>query len=315
MKRSLFICTFCLIAANVFSYHAPLGTKIATVQNTFDKVYFLEADNLNSIPAGSNCFAFVMKMNIVDRDYGRVFSIRNRNTGVTLLSIDFNNSGRIAVNRPFGKGVVSYEIYDKLLNYSNTAGNQYEFRIFLSGTFIWIEVTNSSNVSVTPLFWGINLPEINLINRIVNRDSAYEFLFGDPGNRSSLVRTDFEVYALKYVDLKNDIINNYIPSTQTRAAILANVEEKEDSNDEIKLYPLPVSDELNVDFHLKDAGEVDFEFYTIQGTLLYKSREKYSSAGDYHKYFSKEKIGGNSGITILQIRINDKVITRKVLFQ
>lgn len=68
-------------------------------------------------------------------------------------------------------------------------------------------------------------------------------------------------------------------------------------------------------FHLKDAGEVEFEFYSIQGALLYKSREKYSSAGDYHENFLKEKISGDSGITIFQMKIDNKVITRKILFK
>lgn len=317
MIKSLFTAIFCLIAASAFSYNAPLGTKIGHYTNSFDKVYALGANYLLQAPAGSNCVTFVFKMNIRSGDHGGILSVRRRSLGIRYLSVDFDNSGRLIISRPFSNyEMVGYKIYDEMLDYSSSASKEYEFRIFFCENFIWIEVTNSSNTVVTPIFWGGNLPGANVIERVLNRDSDCEIVFGDDNNAGpTLVHTALEVYASKYVDLKNDIINRYIPTTQTRATVTTDIQDNKSSNYEVSLYPLPVDEKLNVDFYTTEAGKVDFEIYSMQGTLLYKRRKNYSSPGHNHEVFLKNEISNGINIAILLIRFQDKVVSRKILFK
>lgn len=320
MKRKLIFLTLCwVIALQAFSYHAPLGTKIGTFSNTFDKAYLLQPGSLGTIPSGSNCFAFVLQMDLQSREYGNIFSLRNKNTDVTLLSVDFNSQGRVVVTRPFGKGRISYEIYDRLLTIPATGSARHEFRIFLCGSFIWMEVTVGSQVSVTPLFWGINRPEVYMIDRIVHKDGAYEFVFGGLNNiASTLVHGNLEVYASTYSGLRNDIISHFLPTQlQTRVAQpeIASEPSRVEISDDVRVYPTFVEQELHVDLTLKQPGDVTYEIYGLQGALCFKSSAFYSAPGQYREVFSKSRMASAKGMAILLIRMPDKTVTKKILFR
>ena len=317
MRKNILIWIFSLIALNVFSYDAPLGTRIGRFSNTFDKAYILGTGSLSPVPAGSTCFTFLLKMNIASGAQGEIFPIRNKNRDETLLKVGFTTKGRIFVSRPFnGKGFVDYEIYDKLLDYSGSGSKQYEFRLFLCGSFIWLESKNGSSTWVSPLFWGIDLPGENLITKIADRDSSLEFIFGGLNNVSKLAHANFEVYASKYTELWNDISNNYVPKVTTRATGHATETEQIQAQvDQVKVYPIPVSTELNVDLDLESPCEVIFEIYSMQGTLLYKEKKSYSSSGTYHEVFQRSKITGNTQIAVLLIQGLNKVVSKKIIFK
>lgn len=319
MKRKLVFLMICWgIALHAFSYHAPLGTKIGTFANTFDLAYVLQPSSLQTIPQGSDCFTFVLQMNMSSRDFGSIFSIHNKNTDVTLLSVDFNSLGKVVVSRPFGNGTVSYEIYDRLLHTPTTGTTRHEFRIFLCGSFIWLEVTAGSEVSVSPIFWGINRPDVNMVEQIVQKNGAYEFIFGSLSNTgSTLVHGNLEVYASKYQDLKNDIIQHFIPTeaVQTRSAEASATPNAIEMDDDIRVYPTYVDQELHVDLELGQAGEVVYEVYGLQGALWFQTTRSYTAEGSYKEMFARSRMTQAKGMAVLVIRTPEKTVTKKIFFR
>lgn len=322
MKKSILIYIFCLMAVHVFGYHAPLGTRLGYYTNSFDKVFAINFSHMATSPAGTNCFTFIMKMNIPNHTHGGIFSLHDVNSDVYLFKIGFLENGKMYVARNFeNKGMVEYDIYDQLLDFSGSGSKQYEFRIFLCGVFFWLEVTNTaqpSKVAVTPLFWGINTPKIHMINQLINKNSNYEWIYGDLQNTSpTLVHMSFEVYGSKFSDLLNDIQTNYVAKATARSTSPEAGTPKISmlSPDAIKVYPLMVENELNIDLELTKGGAVEYAIYSIQGALLYRNKKMYAAPGIYHEEVSRHQITGSTQMGVILIQTPDGAVSEKIMFK
>jgi hypothetical protein len=84
-------------------------------------------------------------------------------------------------------------------------------------------------------------------------------------------------------------------------------------NAELKYYPNPFNDHLQLDFNLKNDLDVNIELINLQGKLIYSFSESNLSKGSHNLDIGKEMNSVGKGLYLLKFRAGSEEITSKVI--
>ena len=81
-------------------------------------------------------------------------------------------------------------------------------------------------------------------------------------------------------------------------------------NSDIKVYPNPISDYTNISITIQEAKHIRINIYNLLGETVYQSDEGILGSGE--QLIKIDGTGFENGVYMVQILIDDQVITRKV---
>ena len=106
-----------------------------------------------------------------------------------------------------------YNLYDPMFTVDEGV-TTWEVRLFFTGYFLWIETRDThkllNNKWHAPIFFGINLPQMNYMGNYLARSSSSYLIFGDPNPSTTFTMPDeIAIYEFKYAELKNELQTNF----------------------------------------------------------------------------------------------------------
>lgn len=183
---------------------------------------------------------------------------------------------------------------------------------------VWREFDGRNKGDYNELNW-ITEMEINVRHFVIERslDSSPDN-FIEIGQKVALTNSTSEniyyfedheleekgLYYYRIKEVENDGAYSYSPS------ISINVENERSKS--ISLYPNPVSDKLDINFSLRNDGNVEWGIWDVTGkTLSSKSENEDLISGTYSKQIDVKNL--RSGLYILKFRIGNKIYNKKFI--
>lgn len=106
---------------------------------------------------------------------------------------------------------------------------------------------------------------------------------------------------------------NYVDSVTVKNCSVIGANYVEIVEPILEVFPNPTRDQVNVSFHLNGLGEeVDLVMRDILGRTIYTEVME-NVAGQYNRTISLD--GQSNGLYLLQLRVGDQLVTRKVVLQ
>lgn len=88
--------------------------------------------------------------------------------------------------------------------------------------------------------------------------------------------------------------------------------ENEIADSQLKLFPNPASDYLNINFEMEKSGMVNINIFDIQGKLIIAA-EYNLGKGNHHKMINLSKF--ESGMYIINAKINGQNVSEQFIVQ
>lgn len=136
-------------------------------------------------------------------------------------------------------------------------------------------------------------------------------------NNGQMLKSSLELYAPLdgQAVLSSDPLVNLAQSTNTISESPASlsIEDYNDSNTNINLFPNPFSNELNLNFFNKTPGIVDISIYNISGKKLLTLGQSYLEIGWYNKTFGETMLILESGLYLCIIKSPNNTSVQKII--
>jgi len=82
----------------------------------------------------------------------------------------------------------------------------------------------------------------------------------------------------------------------------------------LNVYPNPFTSKTQISYNLTQRAQVLLEVYNILGKKVQTLINEVQNDGMYQLHYSAKDLGYGGGVAILKLRVNDTIITRKLLF-
>lgn len=79
----------------------------------------------------------------------------------------------------------------------------------------------------------------------------------------------------------------------------------------LKIFPYPASDIVNISYNLTENGDVQIEIYNTNGDLVSKNNVEYQKAGDYNYKWNIFKM--SAGTYICKVKQNNNIVAEKII--
>jgi hypothetical protein len=109
--------------------------------------------------------------------------------------------------------------------------------------------------------------------------------------------------------LGNNLYFNIIP---TSFAITVGVEEIEEE-ESISIYPNPFNENTQIGYELKNESKISIELFNALGQQLYVVENSVQQPGRHSVFISPKSKGYEAGIYYVKIKIDDTLITKKII--
>jgi len=93
------------------------------------------------------------------------------------------------------------------------------------------------------------------------------------------------------------------------STIMVSVEEQKLA-DSFTVFPNPFEDQTSISFVLQNPAEVEIMIYNVIGEMVSHMQQSPYQAGSHAKVFDAREL--NSGIYFVQVKIDDKILTKKI---
>ena len=89
--------------------------------------------------------------------------------------------------------------------------------------------------------------------------------------------------------------------------------EPSESSSAVEIYPNPFSSSGIISFSCKEDSRVSITLYDLAGRGIETPLDKTMTAGNHEVNFNRGKL--NAGIYFLQLKLNDEVVTKKLVIE
>ena len=128
----------------------------------------------------------------------------------------YYHQGTIAIRRktaPNSAYYYDYNLYDPMFTVDGGVV-QWEVHLYFTAYFLWIETKDTrktaNNRWHAPIFFGINLPQMNYMGNYLGRSSSSYIILGDPKPSTTFTMPDeIAMYEFKYAELKNELQTHF----------------------------------------------------------------------------------------------------------
>lgn len=208
-----------LFSQDKHSYATPLGKSIFHREVRDANRTVLRMSEVSPITAGIDGIALVFNMrqdlSLVTRPLKLVSFNSTFEEANTHLEI-YYDKGTITIRRrtaPNSAYYYDYNLYDPMFTVDKGVV-QWEVHLYFTGYFLWIETKDTrkttNNKWHAPIFFGINLPEMNYMGNYLGRSSSSYIIFGDAAPSTTFTMPDeIAMYEFKYADLKDELQTHF----------------------------------------------------------------------------------------------------------
>ncbi|WP_349944481.1 hypothetical protein [Bacteroides cellulosilyticus] len=128
----------------------------------------------------------------------------------------YYSAGTITIRRktsPNSEYYYDYNLYDPMFTLDQGV-TQWEVHLYFTGYFLWIETRNTrqllNNKWHAPIFFGINLPNMDYMGNYLGRSSSSYIIFGDSNPSTTFTMPDeIAIYEFKYAELKDELQTHF----------------------------------------------------------------------------------------------------------
>ena len=203
------------------------------------------------------------------------------------------NSKKIYYLQP--SGVNECLLYDFNLNVGDTLKDDCQLQIY--GIVISIDSIMIGSAYRKKLNLSVGTPPFGLIEGIGTTGGLLEKLY------------DFEAGSILLCFKQNN--QTLYPDTTTLCDLITSAPYVENEVQDVKIFPNPVSEEINISFNLQKPTDVKLQIYDSLGQKIKEFLEEKQTKGLNKIDFSVEDIP--KGIYFLRIKIGENEITRKIV--
>ncbi|WP_299092306.1 hypothetical protein [uncultured Bacteroides sp.] len=208
-----------LFSQDKHSYATPLGKSVFHRDVTDANRTVLRMNEVSPLSSGTDglVVAFSMRQNLsqVTRPL-KLLSFNSTSEEENSHLEVYYHEGTITLRRkmaPRSELYYDYNLYDPMFTVDEGV-TTWEVRLFFTGYFLWIETRDThkllNNKWHAPIFFGINLPQMNYMGNYLARSSSSYLIFGDPNPSTTFTMPDeIAIYEFKYAELKNELQTNF----------------------------------------------------------------------------------------------------------
>lgn len=201
------------------SYATPLGKSIFHREVRDANRTVLRMSEVGPITAGIDGLVLVFNMRQDLSKVARPLKLVSFNStseeANSHLEI-YYDKGTITIRRKTAPNSVyyyDYNLYDPMFTVDGGVV-QWEVHLYFTAYFLWIETKDTrkttNNKWHAPIFFGINLPEMNYMGNYLGRSSSSYIIFGDAAPSTTFTMPDeIAMYEFKYADLKNELQTHF----------------------------------------------------------------------------------------------------------
>ena len=128
----------------------------------------------------------------------------------------YYHEGTITLRRrmaPKSELYYDYNLYDPMFTVDEGV-TTWEVHLFFTGYFLWIETRDThkvlNNKWHAPIFFGINLPQMNYMGNYLARSSSSYLIFGDSNPSTTFTMpNEVAIYEFKYTELKDELQTHF----------------------------------------------------------------------------------------------------------
>lgn len=208
-----------LFSQDKHSYATPLGKSIFYREVRDANRTVLRVSEVSPITAGTDGLVLVFNMrqdlSKVTRPLKLVSFNSTSEEANSHLEI-YYHQGTITIRRktaPNSAYYYDYNLYDPMFTVDGGVV-QWEVHLYFTAYFLWIETKDTrktaNNRWHAPIFFGINLPQMNYMGNYLGRSSSSYIILGDPKPSTTFTMPDeIAMYEFKYAELKNELQTHF----------------------------------------------------------------------------------------------------------
>lgn len=212
-----------VIAQDNHDYLTPLGRSLYYNEVIDANRTTLSMNEVNPITEGSDglcvVFSFMTDLSKLDSQL-KLLSFTLSTEQNSFLDL-FYNDGTFVIRRKINSGSPSfydYNLYDPMFSVESGV-TKWEIHLFFTGYFIWLE-SRSLNMLLhnkwhSPVFFGINLPNCDNMQRYLDRSENAKIVFGDSNTSAVFTMPDeIAIHEFRYSELRDELQRNFCNSVQ-----------------------------------------------------------------------------------------------------
>lgn len=208
-----------LFSQDKHNYATPLGKSIFYREVRDANRTVLRMSEVGPISAGVDGLVLVFNMrqdlSKVTRPLKLVSFNSTSEEANSHLEI-YYHQGTITIRRktaPNSAYYYDYNLYDPMFTVDGGVV-QWEVHLYFTGYFLWIETKDTrkttNNRWHAPIFFGINLPNMNYMGNYLGRSSSSYIILGDPKPSTTFTMPDeIAMYEFKYAELKDELQTHF----------------------------------------------------------------------------------------------------------
>lgn len=208
-----------LFSQDKHSYTTSLGKSIFHREVRDANRTVLRMSEVGPIAAGIDGITLVFNMrqdlSLVTRPLKLVSFNSTFEEANTHLEI-YYDKGTITIRRrtaPNSAYYYDYNLYDPMFTVDKGVV-QWEVHLYFTAYFLWIETKDTrkttNNKWHAPIFFGINLPNMNYMGNYLGRSSSSYIIFGDAKPSTTFTMPDeIAMYEFKYAELKDELQTHF----------------------------------------------------------------------------------------------------------
>lgn len=222
--RCILLLVGLMTIANSFSqdkhnYATPLGKSLFHREVRDANRTVLRMSEIGPVSAGTDGLVVVFSMkqdlSLVTRPL-KLLSFNSTSEEANSHMEIYYHEGTITIRRktsPNSEYYYDYNLYDPMFTIDGGAA-QWEVHLYFTGFFLWIETKDTrkslNNKWHAPIFFGINLPQMNYMGNYLARSSSSYIIFGDPNPSTLFIMPDeIAMYEFKYAELKDELQTHF----------------------------------------------------------------------------------------------------------
>lgn len=222
--RSLLLVIGLMAITSLFSqdkhdYATPLGRSVFYRDVRDANRTVLRMNEASSITAGTDGLTVVFNMRQDLSQVSRPLKLlsfnstaEEENSHLEIYYQDgtFNVRRKMSPNSPY---YYDYKLYNQMFTVDQGV-SQWEVHLYFTGFFLWIETRDTrktmNNKWHSPIFFGINLPNMNYMGNYLARSSSSYIIFGDPNPSTAFTMPDeIAIHEFKYAELRDELQTHF----------------------------------------------------------------------------------------------------------
>lgn len=213
----VFVCfsiPWCSFAQGPFDYDTPLGKRIYG-QNVVSKELIIEPIEFGSEMTGYDGLTIVTSFNLLSSGGEQKLITFANSLHEKYLEV-FYKENTVMFRRyyPGTTNYYDYLLYDQLFT-DLTFRRNFDFRIYCTAFFFWIQVTavdvgSGGGNFLSPVYFGLDAPDRSNMQELIDANSRARIVIGNRDNPDPLFAVhNVSAYTFHYEELKQDIYTRF----------------------------------------------------------------------------------------------------------